>query len=312
MRISADTERRVREAARELDYRPNLLARGLGTNHSRTIGFVSDTIASDAFGGAMIRSSLVTALDNDHLLFVGESGGDPAVESQVIQGMLDRGVGGFIYASMYTRRVELNLLLAAQPVVLLNCVALDAQVATVIPAEVDGGRTAARTLLTRGHFEGIYLVGEAPDHVLAATERLAGIESALAEADAGIAGHVPSLWWPRPAYEGVRRLLSSGATPTAFICMNDRVAMGTYQACQDEGLVIPDDISVISFDDSDLASWCRPKITSIALPHHEMGRRATEQLLGDEPVAGTQRVEMRLVERESVAHRGGISGSTLA
>ena len=78
-------------------------------------------IATEVFAGEMVRGSLATALLHDHLLFIGETEGDLEVERRVINGMLDRGVSGFIYASMYTRRVRLSKILRAQPLVLLNC-----------------------------------------------------------------------------------------------------------------------------------------------------------------------------------------------
>src|ERR1700712_1461828 len=117
MRISNEAEQRVRQAARELDYRPNLLARSLRTNLSQTIGLISDVVATEPFAGQLIRSSIITALLHDHLLFVGESEGDPEVEQQLVRSMLDRGVGGFLYASLYTREVKLSALLKSQSLV---------------------------------------------------------------------------------------------------------------------------------------------------------------------------------------------------
>ena len=76
MRISADAEERVRRAARELDYRPSLLARSLRTNQSQTLGLISDVIATEVFAGEMVRGSLATALLHDHLLFIGETEGN--------------------------------------------------------------------------------------------------------------------------------------------------------------------------------------------------------------------------------------------
>ena len=121
MRISTDAEQRVLRAARELNYRPSLLARSLRTNQSQTLGLISDVVATEIFAGELVRGSLATALLHNHLLFIGETQGDPNVERQVIDGMIDRGVSGFIYASMYTRRVKLSKVLRAQPLVLLNC-----------------------------------------------------------------------------------------------------------------------------------------------------------------------------------------------
>ena len=122
--------------------------------------------------------------------------------------------------------------------------------------------------------------------------RLTGIHEAFAESGAPIAGYVDSLWWPEPAYEAVRRFLATGVTVTGLLCLNDRIAFGAYQAVQDAGLRIPQDISMVAFDDSDLASWLRPQLTSVALPHFELGRRAVELLLDPDGATGRHLVPM--------------------
>ncbi len=301
MRISVDAEQRVLSAARELDYRPNLLARSLRTNLSQTIGLISDMVATEPFAGQLIRSSITTALLHDHLLFVGESEGDPEVEQRLVQSMLDRGVGGFIYASMYTREVKLSALMKAQTVVLLNCVTRSRGFAAVIPDEYVGGRTAALALIDAGHRDGIYLVGETPEHVVAASERRRGIEDALSEAGLALAGDVDTLWWPEPTFAATAALLAGGVRPHAMICLNDRIALGVYQALADVGLTVPHDVSVVSFDDSDLAAWAHPQLTSVALPHVELGRLATELLLDSNRKPGVRKVEMPLHARASIS-----------
>jgi len=214
--------------------------------------------------------------------------------------MLDRGVSGFIYGSMYTRRTTVPRALRDQPLVMMNCLPRGRTPAlAVIPDERAAGRTAAEVLLDAGHTERIYLVGETPDGVIAGVERQAGISAALAAQDLELAGWVSCLWWPGPAQEAVTRLLESGAQPTALICLNDRVAMGAYHALRHARLTIPHDVSVISFDDSDLASWLEPGLTSIALPHYELGRQAVELLMNREG-SGVHRIPMELRARASV------------
>ena len=102
------------------------------------------------------------------------------------------------------------------------------------------------------------------EHVIAAAERRAGIYAVMGQQGAEIADSIETSWWPEPAYEAVGEYLE-GNRPTALICLNDRIALGAYQAVSDAGLVIPDDLSVVSFDDSDLASWMRPGLSSLAL-----------------------------------------------
>lgn len=301
MRISEDARLRVRRAAAELDYRPNLTARSLRTKVTRTIALVSDTIATRQYGGAMVYGSLTAALEEEHLLFVTETEGDPDVESRLVEDLLGRQVDGFLYASMFTRQVRLPKALKGHPVVLLNCTSRDAAVPTVLPDERGGGRTAVRVLLEHGHRDGIVVLGETPAGVYAARERLAGIEEALTAAGTKVAAQLQCSWWPEAAYDAVRYTLRHGVVPRALVCLNDRIAFGAYQALQEAGATVPDDVSVISFDDSDLAGWLRPELTSVALPHYELGRRAVRLLLAPEPVEGVEEVPMPVRERASVA-----------
>ena len=226
--------------------------------------------------------------------------GDPEVEQHLVRGMLDRGVGGFLYAALYTREVTPLAPLRSQPLVLMNCVSRQKRCSAVVPDEVGGGRTAARVLLEAGHRDGIFLVGETPDDVIAGARRRDGIEAALAEAGSELAGRGGHPWWPERRIGDVR-LFASGVRPTAFVCMNDRIALGVEQACRESGLAVPQDMSLISFDDSDLAAWSRPGLTSVAIPHLELGRRATELLLEPEPTPQVHRLEMPLTVRDSVA-----------
>jgi LacI family transcriptional regulator len=146
----------------------------------------------------------------------------------------------------------------------------------------------------------MWLVGETPTSVYAGRERRAGIGEVLTRAQVRIAGSVDCLWWPEPAYAAVREHLLASPPPTAIICLNDRVALGTHQALTEAGLGVPRDVSLLSFDDSDLASWLRPQLTSIAIPHFDLGRRAVELLLDKAPAQGVHRVPMPLRERASV------------
>jgi LacI family transcriptional regulator len=300
MRISAEAEHRVLHAARELNYRPNLMARSLRTKLTRTIGLVSDTIATEAFAGELVRGSLSTALHHQHLLFVGETGGDDTVEVRLVQDMLDRGVDGFIYASMYTRRARPPATLRGHRFVLLNCIAEDNRIPAVLPDERGAGASAAGALLAAGHRRRIFLVGETPAEVYAARERRTGVEVELAREGVALAGTVECVWWPEASYEAVRELLGTGADAAALICLNDRVAFGAYQAVAEAGLRVPEDVSVVSFDDSHLASWLRPQLTSVAIPHFELGRRAVEMLLADAYPHEVHKVPMPLRERASV------------
>lgn len=299
MRISAPTVERVRAAAADLQYRPNRSARNLRSASTATVGLISDHVASGGFASRMVSGVATAARAEDHLLVIGESEGDPQTEQLLVEEMLDRQVDGIIYATLTTSTVTVPAGLRDQRVVLLNCEDAESRLPAVLPDELEGGRTAATALLDAGHREGIWLVGEEPaPHVIAARLRPIGIRAALEESGVAPAGQLPCEWAVVPAYDAVGRLLGSGAQPRALVCMNDRAAMGAYDALREHGLRVPQDVSVVSFDGSDLAAWLRPPLTSVRIPFGELGARAFVRLVKGE--AGVERLPMPLVPGGSV------------
>ena len=299
VRVSEQTRQRVLRAARELDYRPNLMARGLRTQVSSTIGLVADTIITGHYGGEIVRGALTAALGHGHRLLVCESEGDAALETVLIEDLVARQVDGLLYTTASHDTVALSPSLEGQRVVLVNCEG-PSGLPSVVPDEVGGGRSAARLLTEAGHVEGIVLVGETPASVLPARQRLEGLTAGLADGRTSLAEHLDCAWWPEAAFDVVSSALARGLRPRALVCLNDRVALGAYQALEAAGLRVPHDVSVVSFDDSELASWLRPALTSVALPELEMGRLAVDLLLGDAR-AEVVRVPMPVRERASVA-----------
>jgi LacI family transcriptional regulator len=316
MRISRDVEQRVLRTAGELQYRPNIVSVGLRTGTTQTVGFVSDTIATSRFAGDLIRGALEAARNRGVMLFIGETEGDADLEHRLVQAMQDRQVDGLILASMYTRTIDVPRELTPGPAVLLNALpSAPTPLASVIPDEAEAGRAAARILLDAGHREGIHTIGAGPDRDdvprggVAAVERLSGIRETLTAAGVALAGGaLRDAWEPEVGRTAVRELLQH-EPPAALICFNDRLALGAYQALAEAGLRVPDDVSVVSFDDDDIASWIRPGLTSIALPHYELGRTAIDVLFDaiagqGAPTSGSgavHRVAMPVRARASVA-----------
>jgi LacI family transcriptional regulator len=177
----------------------------------------------------------------------------------------------------------------------------------VIPDEATAGRSAAQVAVDAGFRDGIHLVGR-PGTVFAGRERLAGIRDALVAGGTKLTGTLECDWWPDSAYEAVAKALADGLRPEVLICLNDRIALGAYQAVREAGLRIPEDVSVISFDDSELASWLRPQLTSVSLPHYQLGWRAVELLLGDQQLEPqVWRMPMPVRQRASVGRATGSS-----
>jgi LacI family transcriptional regulator len=309
-RLSAEAHQRVFAAAEELGYRPNIAARSLRTRKTATLAFISDVVATTRFAGGMIRGALDAAREHGHVLLIAETQGDPDVERQAIEAMLDRQVDGFVYAAMHTRRLTVPAAVLTRPAVLLNATSTD-RLVSVVPADEDAARKAAAALLEAGHRR-IALIGRNalherdPVHSLAAGPRLRGVRRALAEYRLRLTptGQTED-WEPGYGYDIARELLRLQRRPTGIICMNDRLAFGAYQAITEAGLAVPDDVSVVSFDDDPIASWLRPGLTTAALPHEAMGRLAVELLLADPGDPGTRLVPMPLIVRSSIAVPGG-------
>ncbi|WP_019818780.1 LacI family DNA-binding transcriptional regulator [Saccharomonospora saliphila] len=309
-RVKPALSRRVRAAAEELGYAPNLLARGLRTSRTQTIGLISDRVASTPFAGRMLAGAQNAAWETGRLLLLVDSGGDVEMEQEAVGALVQRNVDALIYASMYHREVELPAVPAALPLVVLDARPAEdgPDVSWVVPDEEGGARAAVSALLDAGHTRIGYCTDTAD--VPAVHARLRSYRETLAERgvrpEPGLVSEVDG----SDAEEGRRsaaRLLSSPEPPTALFCYNDRMAMGAYRAAREFGLRIPEDLSVVGFDDQEhVADGLAPGLTTVALPHYEMGewaaRRVLEHLSGEAGVVTRhQRMPCPLVPRESVA-----------
>jgi len=264
----------VRQAARDLGYRPSLLARSLRTNASHTIGLLSDGLSGELFAGELIRGTQGAAVLHDKMIFLGETGGDPLIETRLVNNMLDRGAGAFIYASRRLDRVRLSAVLLAHRVVLVNCSARPTDLSAVIPDERAAGRSAGAALIEQGHRDGILVVSRAGSGA-ATGLRLRGINDVLRERGARMVAAVLMVRQHGQVAAAVGAALRA-ALPPALICLADGIAMGAYRAAQECGISVPDDVSVISFGDSHLAPWLDPPVTTVAVPHGEwLVRRCT-------------------------------------
>src|SRR5919202_4364096 len=141
-RVAATTRRRIRAVADDLGYVHNAVAQSLRTQRSRTLGFVSDHIATTPYAGRLILGAQEAAAAQGWLLLLLNSGGDPELERREIQTLLQRQIDGLIYAAMYHRVVTPPPLLSTVPSVLLDARTEDGALPSVVPDEVGGGLAA--------------------------------------------------------------------------------------------------------------------------------------------------------------------------
>lgn len=303
-RLSADAVEKVRAAAAQLDYRPNPAARSLRMGKTRTIGFLSDEVTITRFASAMIRGVLDTADQHEHTVLISETGREEARTASALEAMLDRRADGIIIGLMGAKQIDVPPVSAEVPVVLLNASSATGE-SSVLPDEDASGYAIGRVLLDAGHRR-IVIIGDWPEAMVdpraSATValRFAGLDRAFREAGVEPVSRVPLLpWEPALAYQAAMRMLDDGIEFTGAICLNDRIAFGLYQALQERGLRIPEDVSVASFDDDEIAAYLRPGLTTARIPYEQMGREAVDILLGGGGVEH-RLVTMPVIVRESV------------
>lgn len=304
-RVKAETQEHIRAVAKDLGYAPNRLASGLRNQRSQILGLVSDEITTTPFAGAMIRGAQDAAYERGYVLMVVNSGSDPDLENREIRTLQQHQVDGIVYARMYHQGVSLPEELGTLPTVLLDAVTRDESISSVVPDEVAAAETAVEALVKAGHTR-IGMLNNVDD-IPATHGRLQGYRNALGRhgfeftpelVTTGVAD-------TRGGREAALELLRLPGRPTALFCFSDRVAMGAYQAASVLGLRIPEDLSVVGTDNLELiaaALW--PGLTTVALPHYEMGRWAVTRLLDDIEAPGTAPVQEKfscpLIERGSV------------
>lgn len=279
VRVNPATRDRVQETASRLGYVPNRLAQSLRTQRSNTIGLIGDEIATTPFAGKLILGAQEVALSRDAVVFVVSTGYQRDVENREIEELLRRQVDGILYASMFHRRVGLPPELASVPTVLVNAECTTPGVPWVAPDEVAGGWDAADVLLSAGHRRMAFINNV--DDIPASTGRLEGFLDRLTDAGIAVADVtvVTAESDPAGGYAAAMELLVAERRPTGIFCFNDRMAMGAYRAAAELGLRIPEDLSVVGFDNQEyVADGLFPGLTTIELRHFDMGVWAAEQL----------------------------------
>lgn len=307
IRLSDETRRRVLDAARRLGYSvPAGKAdpKQQAGKRNRRIGFIVDQLATSPEAVQAIEGLTQAARAQGDLVFVGQSDNDAEIESALIDAFVDQGVAALVYMTIFTREVDLPLELKSLdiPVYLLNCYAAGLVRPAVVPSEIAGGQRATHYLVSKGHRRVATITGEI--WMEAAQDRLKGYRRALATADIPFDQDLVfnGDWSASAGYDATRKILALSERPTAIFCQNDRMAIGCYEALKEAGLDIPGDMSVIGYDDEEIARHLHPRLTTTVLPHRAMGQWVFEQMLDGvvEDRYPLTKLECPLVERDSV------------
>ena len=304
-RLSQTTRQHVLDAANRIGYR--LVRRGPAPRPATTsgaIGFVVNEMSTDPWCAIALDGAREKAWASGLTLTVAVTRGDAEMEEAVFAQMVSQPLVGLIYGTIHTQRISASAWLYRVPTVLLNCYVADRSLTSIVPAEERGGRTATERLIRSGHTRIGLIQGEAL--MDASRDRYKGYRRALASAGIAFDPELvrPGNWEPSAGYEQTRALMALREPPTAVFCENDLMALGCLEALHELGKKVPDDVAVVGYDDREIAQFTRPALTTVLLPHFDMGNLAAECII-DRTVrpGGRQpqiKVECPLVERSSV------------
>lgn len=268
-RVKPEIARRVRETAKELGYKPNPLARSLRTSHTRILGFISEEIATTPFAGGIILGAQDAASIFGYMLITVNTDGK-SNEEEEIAALKRYGVDGFLYAKMSNRIADVPSSLSDYPTVLVDAVDRAGLLPSITPNEVAIGYDATRRLIDAGCTRIAYIGCSEP--MVAQTLRFKGYRQALAEAGLPFDDALHTdVMFHKPAQDAVDRLISE-QRPDGVFCWNDARALYAYQSALKLGLTIGRDLSVVGVDNHRLiAETVVPELTTVELPHYEMG-----------------------------------------
>ncbi|WP_103062727.1 LacI family DNA-binding transcriptional regulator [Actinomyces qiguomingii] len=301
-RVSETTAQRVRATAEELGYVRDALAGGMRNRRTRTVGVLGERVLSTPYAVAMIDAILTASRELGWSVLLTDSGGQPEQTRRAVRELRSRRVDVIVHAAMYHQRVHVAPELVN--VAVLNGFADRDDVVGVVPDEEAAARTAVTHLLELGHRRIGHLTQDDP--AIAIGLRRAAFEETLR--NAGISPD-PALTvaggqHPEQADSGACRLLDRADRPTAIFCYNDGMAAGVYRVASALGIAIPEQLSVVGFDDLRLISTnLAPPLTTMRLPHYEMADWLVRRLItGDLPEsAGVHRFPCELMVRNSTA-----------
>lgn len=305
-RISATTRQRVIQAARQIGYAlPAVRRTALGGSDRRTIAYLVDEISTSPHPVVSLDGARDFAFERDVLVSAHVTRSNPELEEATIAAIRrDTSILGVIYSTIFTRRVSLPAGLEGIPTVLLNCYAEGRRHMAIVPNEVAGGHAATAHLTSLGHRRIGFINGE--PWMDASVDRLKGHRRALAAAGIEFDKRLVRNgdWLPLTGYHHTFDLMAMPDPPTAIFCGNDLMALGALEAVSELRLGVPKDVSIMGYDDQELARYTHPPLSTLVLPNYEMGQRAAEALLelttSARPlVPRTLRIEGPLVPRAS-------------
>jgi LacI family transcriptional regulator len=309
--IPETTRKRIFDAAAEFDYRPDFYARYLYSKRSYTVAVILPTVR-EQFAAAILSGIDRKLTKERYLYFIANHYGDEDLIRDYPRRLLERAVEGFLFINT---SVEEDI---GKPMVMIGSQASGAGVPRLALNNERGGELALEHLYELGHRRIAVIKGH--PWRTASKERFEGIAKCAKKLRLALepklvrelhSGNTPrELTPPEEGYRCAMDLLAEKTPFTALIAFNDVTAIGAIRALKEAGLRVPEDVSVIGFDDIEGAAYLMPSLTTLRQPFEQMGELAAEHLLdmieNGEPALSEVRVDPKLIVREST--RALVSG----
>lgn len=306
--IAVKTKAKVLAAAKELNYSPNVIAKSLSQKQTKTIAFLfSNFEEANSQDGVMFRlmqGAFIQTAKEEYELLVFTTTQAQQMERSYYQFCRERNVAGVIIHGIRTTDQYVQEIINSEiPCVIIDTQMIGKKVGSIGINNVAAAKTAVQMLIDKGHQE-IGIIGG--NHLAVVTqERELGYQQALKDARLPIRPEAMMIanFSELQAYNLAERYIKVNPNITAVFCMSDLMAIGFMRRCQELGLKIPDDLSIIGFDDIDLSRYVTPQLTTVSQDFQSFGYYASEMLIEliETSIRGTHKFLMyEVVDRGSV------------
>ncbi|HDQ15231.1 MAG TPA: LacI family transcriptional regulator [Sediminispirochaeta sp.] len=290
--VDPETRRRVLSVAKELNYRPNAIARGLVSNRSFTLGLILPDVTNPYFP-AVAAGIEAGAQERGYSVFLCNTNWDTRRETNYIKLLSERRVDGIIHAPVgNTLNEETEGLL---PTVYVSNAPKNARQSSVIIDNIRGGYLATKHLIDCG-YESVGFVGVSEHETMANNDRLEGYKTAFRRYGKEIKQDYIKFgdFRQETGYKIIQTMIADRSYPQAIFAENDVLAIGILHGIKDMGLRVPDDIALIGFDDISFSAYQEIQLSTISQPKERMGRLAVDLLI-DEIESGDAKAAPRRV-----------------